>query len=184
MTRRNVGPHVPLCLALLCAMPALPALAQAPIQEPAAGARIRLQDQAGRSHEGSWIRRGKDSVYLAVVGPLRPDTLAIRQDAITRLERVVGTRSQAGKGALIGGGIGAGVNLLLGLALMGDENDWFALSGGEVALGTAMGGLVGAGIGALIGSASDAPVWERFELPPPVVPPNGMPHITLLRTSF
>ncbi|HET9276353.1 MAG TPA: hypothetical protein VFN96_09805 [Gemmatimonadales bacterium] len=117
MSLRNVRPtsvfRAVLSLLLLAPMGAA---AQAPFQEPAAGARVRLHESTGRSWEGRWVRRSSDSVYLAVVGPIRPDTVAFRRDAIERLERQVGTRSQVGKGALIGGGVGGGVLLLLGLA--------------------------------------------------------------------
>lgn len=158
--------------------------AQAPFQEPAAGARIRLHDQAGRSWEGTWVRRDADSVYLAVIGSVRPDTLAFQRDAIARLERVVGTRSQARKGALIGGGIGGGVMLLLGIAASAGSDTWVDPGTGDVAALTVTGAAVGALTGALIGAVSHAPVWEQFELPPPVIPPVGPARITLLRLSF
>ncbi|HSE27121.1 MAG TPA: hypothetical protein VLA95_02740 [Gemmatimonadales bacterium] len=168
----------------LCFLAPMGAAAQAPFQEPAAGTRVRLHESTGRTWEGRWVRRSPDSVYLAVVGPIRPDTVAVRRDAIERLERQVGTRSQARKGALIGGGVGGGLLLLLGLAATSGEDNWVDPGTGDIAILTGLGALVGAGTGALIGAASHAPVWAAFELPPPIVPPAGPRQITLFRLTF
>ena len=161
------------------------AAAQALFHEPAAGVRVRLYAQSGRSWEGRWVRGSADSLYLSVVGPFRPDTLAFERDAIARLERQVGTRSQTKKGAFIGGGVGGGLMLLLGVAAAsGSEDNWMAPGTGDIAVLTVFGALIGAGTGALIGSASHTPIWEAFELPPPVVLPAAPGRVALLRFEF
>ena len=62
--------------------------------------------------------------------------------------------SNAGKGAMIGAGIGAALALIAIAASSSEDNSYYSPSTGEYASGVVVLTLVGSGIGALIGSAS------------------------------
>ncbi len=115
---------------------------------------------------------------IGTVAALETDTLTVkveeRADAlyvpladITKLEVRHGQRSRAGKGALIGLGVGAAAGVTLafvacaGKECYSDSND----ATGVVALIFGAGGaLLGAGIGAIIGSSIKTDRWESVPL--------------------
>ncbi|HJS46632.1 MAG TPA: hypothetical protein VJ773_01460, partial [Gemmatimonadales bacterium] len=79
-----------------------------------------------------------------------------------RLEGVIGTRSRAGRGAVIGGGVG----LALGAVLMLAAGDDGYFTGGEQLGGAILTGAVGAGLGALLGLINPARVWASLQPDP------------------
>jgi hypothetical protein len=121
--------------------------------------------------------------YEAEVMAVRPDVLSLRTrdhgsskwttrdvpvSSITSLEVKYGEKSNVGKGSLIGGGVGAGLGLLLGIAVAAEDSSCpsgsqFCVSidyGAEaVPLAMLSLGLVGAGIGAIIGALSPGTEW-------------------------
>jgi len=89
------------------------------------------------------------------------DTLRYARTELHRMEVSRGHRSNAGRGALIGGGIG----LVLGLACVEstDDDDWTGCEGGgEVAVIT----LGFGGLGALLGALSHHELWEEVPVRP------------------
>ncbi len=61
--------------------------------------------------------------------------------------------SAAGKGAVIGGAVFGGLNLLLGVVILAtDDSDWYDYDAGQVVVGTVAGAAVGALLGAAIAS--------------------------------
>lgn len=98
------------------------------------------------------------------VYPRSGDAQVLRLDDVATIERSLGTKSNVGKGLLIGAGAGAALGLII-TAAVGDTE----ASTGEVM--AVFGGLgIGAGAltGALIGQASSGERWESvpFERPP------------------
>jgi hypothetical protein len=86
------------------------------------------------------------------------DSLAV--DSIARLQVRVGRRGNGGRGALIGGAIGAA----LGIACAADYDaeSWFSPTPGQCLLS---GTLTGAGIGLLFGALARSDVWAPAPLP-------------------
>jgi hypothetical protein len=89
--------------------------------------------------------------------------------SINSLEVNRGTRSHAGKGALLGGLIGGGFGLAAGIAAASydcsaDPWDWDGCwywgEAGIIPVSTITFGLLGAGVGALIGMLSRSDQWE------------------------
>jgi len=94
-------------------------------------------------------------------------------DSISSLEVNRGTRSNAGKGALLGGVIGGSFGLAAGIAAASydcnaDPWDWDGCSywgeAGIIPISTVTFGLLGAGVGALIGTLSRSDQWEPIHL--------------------
>ena len=80
-----------------------------------------------------------------------------------------GTKSQTGKGALLGGAVGAAVGAGLGVLVCSEEHDCAAYIGG----GALVVGAIGAGTGALIGSGSHTDRWEPTAWPTVSFLPNS-----------
>ena len=96
------------------------------------------------------------------------DTLRYARAELHRMQVSRGHRSNAGRGALIGGGIG----LVLGVACVGstDDDDWTGCEGGgEVAVITL--GL--GGLGALLGALSHHEIWGEVPIDSDAVGPPG-----------
>ena len=122
--------------------------------------RVRHCNASGRkSPDGRGPCFRTEGDVLAVT----PDILRVEQSKSTvrdvpraevqRLERLLGTSRSIGRGALIGGGVGAGLGLLFGVLAAAEEqaaDDAVAVLvvGAPLAVG-AVGALIGAGIGAL-----------------------------------
>jgi hypothetical protein len=83
---------------------------------------------------------------------------SLSTDSIARLQVRVGRRGNAGRGALIGGLLGAG----LGIACASEEGGWVTP---EQCL--LSGTLSGAGVGLLIGALIRSDVWAPIALPAP-----------------
>jgi hypothetical protein len=94
----------------------------------------------------------------------------------SQLFLVTGRRSSAGKGALIGGLIGAGMGALIGFAGNSDQGS-FLDSGVYAVLGGAAFGGVGALTGLMFGALSSHDTWTRIgwkSAARPVISPS--PH--------
>jgi hypothetical protein len=153
-------------LAALLQAPATPA----PLSPPAtaradSGFRVRItvEKPSKHSHVGTLVSADADSLRFTT------DTsgvVAIPTGSVTRFERSRGRRSNAGRGALLGGVIGGAAGLILGIGAEADNSDWGIQIGAEgIALATLFMGAAGAGFGALIGAASKGEHWERLTIP-------------------
>jgi hypothetical protein len=89
---------------------------------------------------------------------------------VVRLERSRDRRTSAGRGAVIGGLVGAGSGLLLGVLASADDDSFYEVGTGDVFVVTLMLGAVGAGVGALIGSISHQERWEPMPLSGQIAP--------------
>jgi len=102
---------------------------------------------------GEFLNRG--GTRVAIPGPLRVDQLSHIQ---------ISRGSHAAKGAKLGGGIGAGLGVVLFAVAAVDDPGYF--STGESIQGTITLALFGAALGALIGSGS--PRWQTvYTVPSP-----------------
>jgi len=130
-----------------------------------AGARVRLRSTGtGKEwQQGNLLQIDGDSVTLSTEN----DTLSLAARSVSKLQVSRGRKSHAGKGAKIGGGVGAGLGIILSAAAAADD-DCFGCP--EVGVDTAilvaaLFGATGAGIGALIGSASHSEHWATVKAP-------------------
>ena len=130
-----------------------------------AGSRIRVTTPHG-SHRGRLVSLDGDSLRYTRSDTARVTALPLA--SVVRLERSVGKRSAAGRGALIGGLIGGGFGLFLGIAASTDNSGWWEVGAEDIAAVTAIVGATGAGIGALLGAASRRDRWETVPLSPGV----------------
>ena len=80
---------------------------------------------------------------------------------LSSLEVVTGRRSNAKKGAIIGGAVGAGL-VVVSVAILAAD-DWEPTVG-ESGRALVVWSAIGAGIGALIGSANHTDIWEEVAL--------------------
>ena len=128
------------------------------------GARVRITiDKPKRSHVGTLVSADADSLrFTTDTGGL----VAIPTASVTRFERSRGRRSNAGKGALIGGLSVGAAGLIIGIGAAADNSSWGLDVGVEdVALVTLITGAAGAGLGALIGAVSKGERWEPLAIP-------------------
>lgn len=140
-----------LCLALFA-----PSIACA---ELAPGARARITLIEGQRVVGTIRALPPSAITLAA----EPDSAEriIPYASIAKLEFQDGTKTHAGRYALVGGLIAAVPGAILGSNLgeeleVNDTEQFYFAAGGAVAFG-----LVGAGIGALIGKGVKVERWER-----------------------
>ena len=133
-----------------------PALAQ--LQ---AGSRIRVTSDRG-SRVGTLVSLETDSLRYTTSDTASVTALPLA--SVLKLERSVGKRSNAGRGATIGGVVGGGLGLGLGLIASADDDEFYDVGPEDVAVVTLFLGAVGAGVGALIGSGSKRDRWETVPL--------------------
>jgi hypothetical protein len=160
---------------------------------PAPGARVRLTltasaaERFGAPQLDAPLRAaGGDSIALDATTAMGP--VVVSTQDVTKFERHDGRKSNAGKGAGIGFGIGA---------MMGGITTFaFSMAGGECSnslsdlacedtagviglAGAAAGGLLGLLVGAAAGSASSSDRWTSVDAPVAVMPAvvNGAPGI-------
>ena len=141
-----------------------PPLVQQTTAQADSGSRVRItvDKPSKRSYVGTLISADADSLRFTT------DTggvVAIPTASIARLERSRGRRSNAGRGAVIGGVIGGATGLILGIAASADESSWFEVGPEEIAVVTAFMGATFAGLGALIGAATKRERWEPVAVP-------------------
>jgi hypothetical protein len=122
----------------------------------APGSRVRVTaPEISRTRiVGTYTRMHADTLVVEVDGR----THSFLRTAVTRLDVSVGRKGNAGKGALYGGLLGAGIGAL---ALGSSSLCADLQAGGTCALvGAGGGGIGGLLIGALIGSASKSDRWQ------------------------
>ena len=128
------------------------------------GQRVRVTTDSG-----AWIGMlvQQDSTSLTLHGPGLSDSSAVTLplDRVRRLEISVGRHSNAGKGALIGFGVGAVTGLALGIGCANSDS-LFQCTGSEVAQATLIVGVIGVGVGGLVGMASSSERWELIGADP------------------
>ena len=158
---RAIGVFVLLQVAFLLEAETLPGQVEA-------GSRVRVTTAPASPGRriGSLVSLDTDSLRYR-----RWDTtsvIALPLASVARLERSTGRRSNTGRGAMIGGLIGAGFGLFLGIAASTDNSGWWEVGVEDVAAATALVGAGGAGVGALVGSLSRRDRWEPVPLAPRV----------------
>ena len=130
------------------------------------GQRVRVTMDSGT---GAWIGTlvRQDSTSITLHGPGLSDSSAVTLplDRVRQLEMSVGRQSNAGKGALIGFGVGAATGLAVGIGCASSDT-LFQCSGGEVVEATVVFGFIGAGVGGLVGLASSSERWEKVAAVP------------------
>lgn len=132
------------------------------------GTPIRIQTAA---KPGKWITGLAIGITPDSVGiiPLKTqDTLRYPRSALTRMEVSAGRKSNAGRGALIGGAVGGGLMVIFGAACAADtnEDDYVGCEGSDVPMYGLVGAATGAAVGALIGALSHREKWEEVRLEP------------------
>ncbi len=132
-------------------------------QEPAVGERVRVRTVSDSPGKVIGVLKTREPAYLVVHSEdATPTTIAWAD--ISRLEVSRGTKSNAGKGALIGGGVGAGIGVFaVVLTCAGDSPLVEDCGAAEVAGGLLIAS-IGAGVGALIGMAARTEKW--VDVPP------------------
>lgn len=148
-----------------------------------AGIPSALAQEASSVNRGDRVRivssdRG-DRPYTATVQAVRPDTLFVRRErpgghesvglpvgSIGRLEVSVGTRSNAGKGAVTGAIVGGALGLVIGIAAWAGSEEGEFLEVGPEAVPVSMAFLGGGGaiLGTLIGALSSSDQWAPVPL--------------------
>ncbi len=124
-----------------------------------AGSTVRLRAPAVGAEpiEAVVVAAGGDSLSLRRKGGA---LLTVPREAITSLEVNTGRRGHAGRGALVGAGIGAALLGLAGLASADDGEGAY-----QAMYGVVFGGLGGAGWGAIAGAGTKTHDWRTVPLP-------------------
>jgi hypothetical protein len=148
---------------VLAAQSSLP---RAPLGLPDVGTRVRVHYAV---HGGSVTRMSRRDGAIA---GYQGDTMVVRfekggdrflvpPEHLGNVEQFIGDRSAAGRGALLGAGVGLAMTVVT-LAVAASD-PWTSPSAGEyVAVGVLQTGLF-AGLGALIGSGVRIPQWQRLQ---------------------
>jgi hypothetical protein len=156
-------------MSLVTALLQVSATQAPPIRQPTveadSGSRVRItvNKPAKRSHYGTLVSADADSLRFTTDST---GLVAIPTASVVRFERSRGRRSNAGRGAVIGGVSLGAAGLILGIGAAVEDADWGPEIGPEgVVLATLFFGAAGAGFGALIGAASKGERWEPLALP-------------------
>lgn len=149
----------------------------------AVGERVRAYSSRG-TFDGRFLSLDTDTLRLAPAG--RAEPLAIALGTLARLEVQRGRQSAAGKGALIGFGIGAAAGVTLAVATSQtceEGRDPGCLGPGiEAIAGAVVVGFAGAGVGALVGSVTRQDRWVTVPVRRPrasVTPLSGGVRLTV-----
>jgi len=131
-------------------------------QEPAVGERIRVRTTSNIPQVVGTLET-RESDYL-VVRTTESGPMNIAWADISRLQVSRGTKSNAGKGALIGAGVGLGSATALTIGVCSSPDADCSEDGGAIVLGFTM--FVGGGalVGALIGLVARSERW--VDVPP------------------
>jgi hypothetical protein len=116
---------------------------------------------------GTVVAVDRDSVRIRPEDPAlfpdHPTSVAIARSSIRELEVAVKGHSNAGKGALIGLGIGV-LGGAVGAAAACQSDGFNPAPAGCAVVSVALFGAIGAGLGALMGSSGRGVHWERVAL--------------------
>jgi len=115
--------------------------------------------EKNRRYEGNLVELNRELMYWDSDG----SSYSAPLDQIAKLELVGGEKSNAGKGAFLGGAVGLGVGAIVGLVFSGLCDLDYHDAGRHVGTTAVVGGLgavLGAGVGALIGTGSKSVRWE------------------------
>jgi hypothetical protein len=150
-------------LTLLVLLPFFALRAQGP-WPPGIGQRVRVTTDSG-AWVGTLVQH--DSTSITLHGPGLSDSAAVTLplDRVRQLEISVGRQSNAGKGALIGFGVGAATGLALGIGCASSDS-FFQCNGSQVVESTVVFGFIGAGVGGLVGLASSSERWVKVTAEP------------------
>jgi hypothetical protein len=150
-------------LVILFVAQSLPLAGQA--RTVAEGDRVRVtlrHGAAARRLVGRITAVGRDTLFLNAEGQTAP--MAIPKATIEKLEISTGQHGNAGRGALIGLGVGAIGGGIVGAADASHCNNSqsFCLfsSGGEMAIVATVFGAIGTVLGAVVGAISRSDRWE------------------------
>jgi hypothetical protein len=137
------------------------------------GGKVRYKLDAPRAAWRQGELTGLDSDTLRLVSRDGGGD-AVATPRIRALQVSSGRRSNTGRGAMIGGIVGATLGLGLGIAASSDNCTGFCpapdIGAREVVAATAILGGIGAGIGALIGATSQRDRWVEVPRPWSVAP--------------
>jgi len=138
---------------------------------PPVGSTVRLTvASSGARYSGTLLAWDQDSIRLRKADS---STASLAASQVTEVEVNTGTGSYAGRGALIGGGIG----LMLGTAgivAISSCEDFLCgpVPADEIVLGLAVTTSIGALLGAGVGSVVHYQRWQRYSGPSLVVTPG------------
>jgi hypothetical protein len=133
--------------------------------------RVRISAPHRQTLVGTVIAWERQSLVVNVTGPdnLAGTRMELPLETVTRLDVSQGRRSKAGRGAVIGGGVGlatgalAGAILAQGLSQYPDYQDpGFAVQ--VVGAFSGIGLAAGLGVGAVIGAISKGESWQALSL--------------------
>ncbi len=156
-------------------MPANLAAQEGTIGGESARVRISATELGEGVFEGEIVARSSDTLTVSYWEPVfrKWEVAALPVSSISSLEVDRGSKSNAGKGALLGALIGGGFGLASGIAAASYDCNadpwdwdgcWYWGEAGIIPISTITFGLVGAGVGALIGTLSRADRWEPIHL--------------------
>lgn len=145
-----------LALAAICL-----AAPDAGAQELRTGDRIRIKTVSGEPSQMTGIYYASEAESLVFHVDQSVQALVPWAD-ISRLQLSRGVHNNAGKGALIGFGVGGALGLTLGLVAVNEDDSYFDTAAADVLLVTGVIGAFGAGVGALIGLASKSERWQTI----------------------
>ena len=120
---------------------------------PGTPVRVKLVSGPEGWVEGRLVSLTNDSLHLATS---ENDTLDIPVDTILRARTRL-RKSAAGRGAIVGGIVGASAGLGLGIAMT--QDDFFQATPAEVVVSTVMTGACGAVLGLIVGAPFHIQKW-------------------------
>jgi hypothetical protein len=162
-------PYVPTaCIALALGLstacaPARVLTTPAPVPAPGSPIRYAVRSDPFRFTTGRMISLDADTLaFERFVPGDRSHWVADRipTDSVAQLQARVGRRANGGRGALIGGGIGAALGALCASSY--NEDEFVAFTPGQCLFS---GVVTGAAAGLLVGSLTRADVWAPVPLP-------------------
>jgi hypothetical protein len=152
-----------LLLFLLLALPAPGAAGGEASELPGIGDRVRVLDNTGLSFTARVVDMLPGALVLRTKASAAPRVVSFTD--LRSLERSLGWKTKAGKGALIGFAAGFALGTKIGSDLSCLDESQPCPRAGPALRGGAMTGTVTAGLGALIGLAFAHERWQYVPLP-------------------